>query len=112
MSLSTSSHEIRISTIKIDGRLGAMQAVDLRRQIEDAIDEGIVRLIVDLSQAVFVDSAGLAALAKGMKDCRSAGGDLRVVAATNPDAARVFSLTRFDQVFRMGSSAAELVASW
>lgn len=112
MSLPTSSHEIRISTINVDGRLDAMRAVDLRQEIDDAIARGIVRLIVDLSRASFVDSAGLAALAKGMKDCRSAGGDLRVVAATNPDAARVFQLTRFDQVFRMGDSAEELVASW
>lgn len=89
-----------------------MRAVDLRQEIDEAISSGIVRLVVDLSNAVFVDSAGLAALAKGMKDCRSSGGDLRVVASTNPDAARVFSLTRFDQVFMMGETAEELIASW
>lgn len=112
MSLPISSHEIRISTIEVDGRLDAMRAVDLRQEIEDSIGDGIVRLIVDLSRADFVDSAGLAALAKGMKDCRSAGGDLRVVASKNPDAARVFQLTRFDQVFRMAGTADELVSSW
>lgn len=112
MSLPISSHEIRISTINIDGRLDAMRAVDLRQEIDDAMGQGIVRLVVDLSSAEFVDSAGLAALAKGMKDCRGAGGDLRVVAAKNPDAARVFQLTRFDQVFTMADSAEELIASW
>jgi len=112
MSLPTSSHEIRISTISIDGRLDAMRAVDLRQEIDETIEQGVVRLIVDLSGADFVDSAGLAALAKGMKDCRGAGGDLRVVAAKNPDAARVFQLTRFDQVFRMADTAEDLVATW
>ena len=62
MSLPTSSHEIRISTISIDGRLDAMRAVDLRQEIDEAIEDGVVRLIVDLSAADFVDSAGLAAL--------------------------------------------------
>jgi len=112
MSLETSSFDIRIDTIAIDGRLDALRATDLRREIQQSIDDGVVRLIVDLSAAEFVDSAGLAALAKGMKDCRQGNGDLRIVAATHPDAARVFSLTRFDQVFTMGSSVQELVSSW
>lgn len=112
MSLETSSFEIRISTIAIDGRLDALRATDLRSEIQQALDDDVVRIIVDLSQAEFVDSAGLAALAKGMKDCRQRNGDLRIVAATHPDAARVFSLTRFDQVFTMGASVEELVASW
>lgn len=112
MSLETESHEIRISTISVDGRLDAVRAVELRSEIAAAIEQDVVRLVIDLSAAEFVDSAGLAALAKGMKDCRQLGGDLRVVAASHPDAARVFSLTRFDQVFTMGATAAELIASW
>jgi len=112
MSLETSSFEIRIATITIAGRLDALRASELRAELAQAIESGTVRIIVDLSEAEFVDSAGLAALAKGMKDCRERQGDLRVVAAQHPDAARVFSLTRFDQVFTMGASVEELVASW
>ena len=112
MTISTSSQEIRIATIDVTGRLDAVRAVELRTQIATAILDGTVRIIVDLSAAEFVDSAGLAALAKGMKDCRGAGGDLRVVAAKTPDAARVFQLTRFDQVFRMADTAEDLVATW
>jgi len=91
MSISSSSHEIRISTIQVDGRLDAVRAVDLRAEISAALD---------------------AALAKGMKDCRAKGGDLRIVSPRNDDATRVFALTRFDQVFTMGDSAQALVASW
>lgn len=112
MSISTSSHEIRIATIQIEGRLDAVRAVDLRTEIAGAVDEGIVRIVVDLSEAEFVDSAGLAALAKGMKDCRSQGGDLRIVSPHHPDATRVFALTRFDQVFTMGETAQSLLDTW
>jgi len=107
-----SLHEIRIQTITIDDRLDAMRAVDLRAAIETGLTDGVSRFVIDLSAATFVDSAGLAALAKGMKDARLRGGDLRIVASTHEDAARVFALTRFDQVFVMGASADELVASW
>jgi len=112
MSLETSSFDIRIGTIAVAGRLDAMRATELRTEIGQAIEQVTVRIVVDLSEADFVDSAGLAALAKGMKDCRQKNGDLRIVAATHPDAVRVFALTRFDQVFTMGATAEELVSSW
>lgn len=105
-------HEVQIQTLKIVDRLDAVRAVELRALIDVALAEGISRFVVDLSDATFVDSAGLAALAKGMKDARLRGGDLRVVASSHPDAARVFALTRFDQVFVMGASADDLVATW
>lgn len=112
MTISTSSHEIRIATIRVEGRLDAVRAVDLRSEISHAVDDGVFRIVVDLAETEFVDSAGLAALAKGMKDCRLNGGDLRIVSPRNDDAIRVFSLTRFDQVFTMADSAPELLNSW
>ena len=112
MSISTSSHEIRIATIQVNGRLDAVRAVDLRTEIATAVERGIVRIVVDLADAEFVDSAGLAALAKGMKDCRSLGGDLRIVSPSNEDATRVFALTRFDQVFTMADTAIALLDTW
>jgi len=112
MSLETTSFEIRIGSIPVAGRLDALRAVSLRKQIDEAIEDNVVRLVVDLSDVEFVDSAGLAALANGMKACRERSGDLRIVGATHPDAERVFSLTRFDQVFVMGDTVEELVNSW
>lgn len=112
MDTQSSSHKIDIRTLTVSERLDALRAGELRQALADAIDDGVVRIVVDLSETTFVDSAGLAALAKGMKDCRAGGGDLRVVGSQHPDASRVFSLTRFDQVFMMGDSAQELVESW
>ena len=109
---SDSSHSIEIRTVTVEERLDALRAGALREELADVISAGVTRIIVDLSAATFVDSAGLAALAKGMKDCRLAGGDLRIVASQQADAARVFSLTRFDQVFTMGDTVEELLATW
>ncbi len=112
MGLGSASHQISIHTIVLRGRLDALNAMDLRKQIDDLIEAGTVRIVVDIGAADFVDSAGLAALAKGMKECRKQGGDLRVVTPRNENAARVFALTRFDQVFVMGDSPDALVGSW
>jgi len=101
-----------ITTVVVSGRLDALAASRLRGEVSNLLDEGVIRIVVDLTDVTFVDSAGLAALAGGMKHARAAGGDLRIARSPHPDAARIFRLTRFDQIFRMAESVDSLVASW
>lgn len=112
MSIESSEFTIRIQTIDVQGRLDALGAQALRSEIDRCLENGICRFVIDLAAAEFVDSAGLAALARGMKDARAQGGDLRVVSPRAPDAQRVFSLTRFDQVFTMADDRDALLALW
>lgn len=112
MEMRTGTHEIAIETIELTGRLDALEATGLRDLLAKRIDSGANNLALDLSEVSFVDSAGLAALVKGMKGARSAGGDLRIVAPANPDAMRVFELTQFDKVFQMAPTLDELLAQW
>ncbi len=101
-----------ISTVELTGRLDALEAGPLREMITAHLRIGKRRIVVDLSKVEFVDSAGLAALVKGMKDARSQGGDLRLVSPISPDAMRVFELTRFDRVFSMSASTADALRNW
>lgn len=98
--------------IAITGRLDALEASGLRATLGALIEAGTIRIVVDLSDADFVDSAGLAALVKYMKDARTLGGDLRLVRSRSADANRVFALTKFDEVFVMADDPDELIASW
>lgn len=106
------THTIRIHTVVVSGRLDALAASGLRSEVSGLLDSGVSRIVVDLTEVSFVDSAGLAALAGGMKHARAAGGDLRIARSPHPDAARIFRLTRFDQIFRMADSVNTLVSSW
>lgn len=108
----TGSHEIDILTIRLEGRLDALEATELRQLFTSHLQDGRNNLAVDLSDLEFVDSAGLAALVKGMKDAREAGGDLRLVWPTSVDAQRVFELTSFDKVFSYAHSLDDLLAQW
>lgn len=112
MENSTGSEEVSIVTVKLAGRLDALEAAPLRQVIADYLDSGQYLLAIDLSEVEFVDSAGLAALVKGMKGARTQGGDLRLVAPSQPDAMRVFELTKFDEVFVMAPDLDSLIASW
>ena len=112
MDVKTATHSISVEIITLSGRLDALEAAPLRNLLLSYSESGSHNLVVDLSKVEFVDSAGLAALVKGMKDARANGGDLRIVRSPNQDAARVFALTKFDQVFVMGDSSEELISNW
>ncbi len=108
----TTSLEGAPVAIAITGRLDALEASGLRATLGALIEAGDVRIVVDLREADFVDSAGLAALVKHMKDARTLGGDLRLVRSRSADANRVFALTKFDEVFVMADDPDALLASW
>ena len=101
-----------ISTFTLEGRLDALKAGELRETLQSSISTGNVRIAVDLSELEFVDSAGLAALVKAMKDARSVGGDVKLVLPESAVARRVFELTRFDEVFDTCESVEALAESW
>jgi anti-sigma B factor antagonist len=67
-------------------------------------------IIVDLAGLDFIDSSGVAALARGRKLARHAGGDL-LLAAPQHQVLRVLALTRLIDVFPVHVSVDEAAAS-
>jgi len=63
-------------------------------------------MIVDLAGLEFIDSSGLAALARVRKQARHAGGDL-LLAAPRGQVLRLLSLTRLIDVFSVHASVDE-----
>ncbi len=106
------TYGLEIATVELTGRLDAFQAAPLREILDGHLEVGKTRIIVDLSDVEFVDSAGLAALVKSMKEARERGGDLRLVSPTNENALRVFELSRFDKIFTMADSLADALVNW
>ena len=102
----------RVSTFTLEGRLDALKAGEVRDTLQSSIANGKARIAVDLSKLDFVDSAGLAALVKAMKDARSVGGDVKLVLPVNAAARRVFELTRFDEVFDTSDNLDGFADSW
>jgi anti-sigma B factor antagonist len=67
-------------------------------------------IIVDLSFLEFIDSSGVAALARGRKLARHAGGDL-LLAAPQQQVLRVLAVTRLIEVFSVHASVDEAVGN-
>ncbi|ROR67423.1 STAS domain-containing protein [Agrococcus jenensis] len=96
----------RHATVAPEGRLTAAAAPQLRQAVQDLIDSGSARIVIDMSATDFVDSSGLGALIGALKAARLAGGDLRIAAV--PETVRtVLRLTNLDRVLRAHPTAAE-----
>ncbi len=101
-----------VATIVVSGRLDSVEAAPLRTTINEYLSNGTNRIVIDLSEVEFLDSAGLAALVIGMKRARLENGDVRLVTPKHPDAKRVFELTKFDEVFVMADDVALANKGW
>ena len=89
------------SVITLGGRLDAVEAVRLREVLAAAPVAQVDHLVIDLSEVAFVDSAGLAALARARRDRVLRGGTVTLVRPRSEEAMRVFRLTQFDEIFTM-----------
>jgi anti-sigma B factor antagonist len=98
------SNSADFTLVKIQSaRVDAVNSPDLRAQVKELTDNGINRIIIDLSNVSFMDSSGLGTIVSILK-MLGAGGDL-VIAGASGVVADLFKLTRMDRVFRMCADA-------
>jgi len=89
--------------------LPGLQADDLEKAIRASLDRGIARAVVDLTNFVWLDSAGLGVLVHTLRRCRDAGGDL-VLVNPNERVARVLEVAQLDDVFTIVATEADALA--
>ena len=90
----------RLSVIAVHGQADLHTAPDLRAAISAAIDRGAVSIVVDLSEATFIDSMTLGVLLGAVKRLRPSGGAVSVV-CTDPHIRRIFEITLLDRIFTL-----------
>ncbi|MCI2400200.1 STAS domain-containing protein [Aliiroseovarius subalbicans] len=93
---------VRTITVHED-RVDAAVAITFKDKMRDLCEDGPDRVILDLSQVMFIDSSGLGAVVASMKQ---ASGKALELAGLSPTVLKVFRLTRMDSVFVIHESAA------
>lgn len=85
-----------IATVQ-DDRIDAAVAIRFKDVMRDLVQKSAGRVVLDLSRVQFLDSSGLGAVVAVMK---LVGPDRKLeLANLTPTVAKVFRLTRMDQVF-------------
>lgn len=90
------------------GELDAYTVGQFRESLGDLASVG--RLLIDLSEVPFMDSAGLGALIGGIRRAREAGGEV-AVACSRPTLTRLLHTTGFDRIVPVTETLEEAQAA-
>jgi anti-anti-sigma factor len=96
----TQEQQGNISVFTLQGRADSVGASQLEQALRQASNS---RVILDMSQLVYINSAGLRILAALLTENQQGGGDLLLVAPSTR-IRRVFQIIGFDNFFRMFDS--------
>ena len=84
--------------LNVRGEIHLSTAPRFAQCLQETIDQGNTRLVLDLSGVEFIDSTGLSALLNGLRRVIQAHGRMAIVCA-NPTVLRLFQITSLDETF-------------
>ena len=84
--------------IELGGEIDLYTAPEFKERMVELIEAGKKHIVVDLTQATFIDSTTLGVLVGGVKRLRPSGGALALV-CTDENIAKIFEITGLDRVF-------------
>jgi anti-sigma B factor antagonist len=96
--------------IALGGEVDLYTAPEFKGRMIELIEGGKNRLIVDLSEATFIDSTTLGVLVGGVKRLRPSGGTMALV-CTDSSIAKIFEITGLDRVFLIHGTREEATAA-
>ena len=89
----------------LEKRIDASTATEFKQKLNDWIDSGNRRIVLNLSQVDFIDSSGLGAIISGLKKLGNDGN--LVICTVKETVMSLFRLTRMDRVFDIFPSEEE-----
>lgn len=98
MSISLEVLTPNVTLIKVSGRLDQEQILPLEAAINDVLKADVDTVIVDMSDATYINSGGLRCLVTGWRKAKQQGGDL-LLCGLNSRLQEIFSMVGFDKVF-------------
>ena len=113
MNFQISDKEIDSEThlIELGGEVDLYTAPEFKERMVELIEAGKKNIVVDLSEATFIDSTTLGVLVGGVKRLRPSGGGLALV-CTDQNISKIFEITGLDRVFSIQDSRENALASF
>jgi len=96
--------EGQVARLAPQGRLDTFTVPAFEQILNEHLDAGHARLIVDLAEVTYVSSSGLRALLSARRRARSAGGDV-VLCNMAPRVREIFEMVGFVSLFSIYPSA-------
>lgn len=104
--------EDEVLVVKVNVKRATVEfAGALKEELISRIDQGSKNVLVDLSEANFVDSSFIGTLVAGLKKATMKNGDLKIVGLQDPVRA-MFELTRLNRIFDIFDKTEEAIKSF
>jgi anti-sigma B factor antagonist len=111
MAFTTSKHPSGVLVVEVEGQLIVGNRQELKATIQQALDNGERKLLVDFAKTGYIDSSGLGALVSISKKVREHGGELRL-SGLNEDLRSLFELTKLDTLFAIADNSAQALVGF
>lgn len=92
--------------VSVTGRVDAVTAPDLEKELNGCIDDGGNAIVVDLNGLEYISSAGLRVILATAKRLKTSGGDILLAGLTGP-VKEVFEISGFYSIFQVFDSPDE-----
>ena len=92
-----------VTVVRVEGQLIVGNRQELKALVQEALESGERKFLIDCTNTGYIDSSGLGALVTISKKVRESGGDLRL-AGLNDDLRSLFELTKLDSLFHIAPS--------
>ena len=89
-----------VTVVRVDGQLIVGNRQELKALIQESLEAGDRKFLIDCTHTAYIDSSGLGALVTTSKKIRENGGELRL-AGLNEDLRSLFELTKLDSLFHI-----------
>jgi len=86
--------------VTVSGEVDVETSPVLEERLTSVLDRGLSSIRIDLADVTFLDSTGLSVLISGLKRCRAAGGELRLL-SPRPNVRKVLEITGLTDVFQV-----------
>jgi anti-sigma B factor antagonist len=92
-----------LGVIVLGGEVDIYTAPQFKLCMLGLLDDGVDKLVVDLTDVTFIDSTALGVLIGGVRRLSGVGGAMTLVVTSRP-VERVLSITGLDRVFKIRST--------
>lgn len=97
--------------VHVDGQLIVGNRQELKAAVQEALEQGERKFLIDFSRTGYIDSSGLGALVSISKRVREQNGELRL-SGLNEDLRSLFELTKLDTLFSIAETAEQALGSY
>ncbi|MEW6443851.1 MAG: STAS domain-containing protein [bacterium] len=97
--------------VSCQGRMDANVSGALKDRIQQLVDKGATRLVLDLEGVDFLDSSGLGVLVACLRRVREKQGEIKL-SGLRPEVRSIFEITRVSRLFHICGDVAEAAAAF